>query len=237
MDTPIVTDGSRDAAAGRRRRRTYAVRISAVLAGTLNLVMAAVLFGTPGSFPTLDTVPMPEGGTEAPPPGSLSARPTASPIGSTPHPLPATAPRTAPRERIATPGGDRGRTPPPGADTGPVAVRTTPARPVPTVKVPVTAPPSRTGKPVKTPPVKQSAGASPEVRPTPPGQTKEPPGRTKEPPGQTKEPPGQARQPPGQTREPPGQTTSKADGPGNDNPRDGGGADRHPDVLRRQVND
>ncbi|MGP3965944.1 hypothetical protein ACTWPT_59385, partial [Nonomuraea sp. 3N208] len=56
-------------------RRAHAVRISTVLAGVLHLVMAAVLAGIPGSSPTLDQVPVPEGYTTAPPPAALSARP------------------------------------------------------------------------------------------------------------------------------------------------------------------
>jgi hypothetical protein len=227
--SPVVTDGNQDVAApARRRYRAHAVRISAVLAGIVNLVVAAVLIGIPGDRPTLGAMPTPEGDALVPTAGALTAHPATSPVAPTPHPLPASAPRAAPLERHATPTADRGRTPPAVRST-PAAVRTAPAtvRPTP-AKDSSVRPGRKTGR-TKTPVARHTATAPPEARPTPPGQTKEPPGQAKEPPGQAKEPPGQAKEPPGQTREPPGQA-----GKG-DNPGKGGDHGHKPDVPPGQA--
>lgn len=79
--TPDVLN---DQAAERRRRRGLALRISTLLVGVLHLALAAVLIGLPGSFPTLDPLPVPEGEEERAgrrPVAALSPRPASTPAG------------------------------------------------------------------------------------------------------------------------------------------------------------
>ncbi|WP_327580547.1 hypothetical protein OHA25_31315 [Nonomuraea sp. NBC_00507] len=212
MGSPIVTTAgldvapepgrSQDAPGERGSRRARAVRISTVLAGLLHLAMAAVLAGIPGSSPTLDRVPVPEGYTTAPPPAALSARPAASPV----LPTPDTAAPTALPVSGATPADGRGRTPPGGVPTG--TVRPTPDRGAP-VAVGATARGSKTAahpgesvatRPGKTvAPAKTTAARGPTPAKTAPAKT--PPS----PPGKPSDTPADARPtPPGPTGEPPG---------------------------------
>ncbi|MGP3912686.1 hypothetical protein [Nonomuraea sp. 10N515B] len=222
LDVAPETGQSQDAPGERGSRRARAVRISTVLAGLLHLAMAAVLAGIPGSSPTLDRVPVPEGYTTAPP-AALSARPAASPV----LPTPDTAAPTALPVSGATPADGRGRTPPGGVPTG--TVRPTPGRGAPvavgatargsktaarpgesatrpgTTAAPAKTTPAKGPTPAKTTPAKAaSAKTSPgkpsdtpaEARPTPPGPTGEPPGRAGGPEGNpagTDIPPGQAK--------------------------------------------
>ncbi|TYB61853.1 hypothetical protein FXF51_27685 [Nonomuraea sp. PA05] len=53
-----------DQAEERRRRRGLALRISTLLAGVLNLALAAVLIALPGSSTSFDPLPTPGAGTE-----------------------------------------------------------------------------------------------------------------------------------------------------------------------------
>ncbi|TMR22916.1 hypothetical protein ETD86_10145 [Nonomuraea turkmeniaca] len=196
----------------RGSRRARAVRISTVVAGVLQLAVAAVLAGIPGSSPTLDHVPVPEGYPKEPPPAALSARPATSPI-PTPRPDPG---RTTALPPSGAPADGREGTPPPDAVRGtPPAVRPASAGEAPP-EVRATARPGKAATPVRTTPAETTraettpAGKGPATNPKtaiPKGGTAKTPkangvdktGTAETPTGRPSATPG------GQTGEPPGQ--------------------------------
>ncbi|MFB4277407.1 MULTISPECIES: hypothetical protein [unclassified Nonomuraea] len=157
-------------------RRGQALRISTVLAGLLHLVLAGLLIAIPGSSPTLDALPVPEGDKERArrPVAALSPRPATSPVEHPAPPRRATVPGTS--APPATPEPTPTPTPAPlrgTRDVPPVAGRTSPPRVV-SKAAPKTPPPTR--RPTPRPTRTTAPEPGPTSEHTPPGQTREPPG-------------------------------------------------------------
>ncbi|HEX4814176.1 MAG TPA: hypothetical protein VFV66_15640 [Nonomuraea sp.] len=208
-----MTDGKRDAAA---RRRARAIRISVVVAGLLNLGVAALLIGVPGRLPTLHPVPD-DGTTASPPPGMVTVHPDGVPVGQTPHP-PASAPRAEPGPPRATRADHRAR--PPGTDRpAPRPTRTTPSTRTVPVAARTTPGNVRATPPRADPPPRQPARSRPARNPVPdhsPDARPNPPGRSWEPPGHGGQSPGQ---PPGRPpAHPPGPAIGRPDAPAGNRP-------------------
>ncbi|TYB53461.1 hypothetical protein FXF51_49315 [Nonomuraea sp. PA05] len=171
-----------------------ALRISTVLAGLLNLALAALLAGIPSSSPTLDEVPTPENHAAAPLPAvAVPVQLTASPGRSTTRTRrPATAPTITPARKhsshrpTATPRPQRSTRTAPARPTLVTAAPTASRRPTPATSSPAEA--GEAPKPSSTPEPDAAA------QHTPPGQTREPPGQAnKENNQDTHTPPGQAK--------------------------------------------
>ncbi|MEV4173594.1 hypothetical protein [Nonomuraea sp. NPDC049709] len=157
-------------------RRGQALRISTVLAGLLHLVLAGLLIAIPGSSPTLDALPVPEGDKERArrPVAVLSPRPATSPVEPPAAPRRATAPGTSAPPATPRPTPTPTPTPLRGTrDVPPVAGRTSPPRVVSKVA-------TKTPPPTSRPTPRLTRTTAPEPGPTsehtPPGQTREPPG-------------------------------------------------------------
>ncbi|SDJ26202.1 hypothetical protein SAMN05421874_101236 [Nonomuraea maritima] len=116
---PAGPPASGDDGAGRRGR---GLRIATVLAGVMQLAVAAILIGLPGGSPTLTLVPGPEDDPAADPvrrpQAALHARPTSSPVTSAPdlptpdvpdEPSAGTSAVPSPSASPTTPGAVRGQ--------------------------------------------------------------------------------------------------------------------------------
>ncbi len=184
---PTVTTPQRPTPSDPRQRRAQAVKISTVLAGILQLVLATLLVGIPGSSITLDPLPTPESDTTPRHAVALSIRPSTSPLSAAPYRRPATtgpSHRQRPRRTTSAPRPQRHGTP--------ITTRAISPRPVPVATSGPShhlQPPTSAAKPTKS------------VIDPPTGASQEPPPSQSAPPGQTKEPPGQGNNPHGPKNE------------------------------------